>query len=99
MPRATHRSCRQGFTPLAASLLRSGAADWYHALPPITRSLLTCYVVTGLAFYLGVMPLQYFYHDWGRIFKRLPEVGWWGGCVARCWMPLLPPRKRWHQHG
>lgn len=71
MQQATHRPHRPAHH---APNCRSGAADWYHALPPITRSLLTCYVVTGLSFYLGIMPLQYFYHDWGRIFKRVPEV-------------------------
>ncbi|EFN50559.1 hypothetical protein CHLNCDRAFT_136591 [Chlorella variabilis] len=51
-----------------------GAADWYTALPPITRGLLTCYLVTGLAAFMGVMPLQYVYHSWQLCFKRVPEV-------------------------
>ena len=51
-----------------------GAADWYTALPPITRALLTCYLATGLTAYLGVLPLKYLYHDWRLCFKKLPEV-------------------------
>lgn len=60
-----------------------GAADWYWALPPITRSLLTCYLVTGLAAFVGVLPLQHLYHSWGLVFKLwVPQVRTAGG-VAR----------------
>jgi hypothetical protein len=53
----------------------SGAADWYTSLPPITRGLLTCFVATGLAFYIGALPLKYMYHSWGLVFKLpVPEV-------------------------
>lgn len=52
----------------------SGALDWYHALPPITRALLTAYLATGLAAWAGVLPLKYLYHDWRLEFKRVPEV-------------------------
>lgn len=51
-----------------------GAMDWYHALPPITRALLTVYLATGLAAWAGVLPLQFLYHDWRLEFKRVPEL-------------------------
>jgi Derlin-2/3 len=50
------------------------AADWYWALPPITRGLLTVYLVTGLSAYMGVLPLRQMYHDWSLTFKMVPEV-------------------------
>lgn len=59
---------------------RSGAAAWYHELPPLTKGLLTVYLVTGLGAWARVMPLKYIYHDWGLVFKRVPEVR--GGCRA-----------------
>ena len=57
----------------------SGAADWYWALPPITRALLTCWLATGLAAYLGALPIMYLYHDWNLYafswkLKRVPQV-------------------------
>lgn len=58
----------------------SGAADWYWALPPITRGLLTCYLVTGLTAYIGLLPLKHLYHDWRLCFKLLPQVGSCGCC-------------------
>lgn len=74
------RSRPQNYTPLHIcrfSIFRrccSGAMDWYHALPPITRALLTVYLATGLAAWAGVLPLQFLYHDWRLEFKRVPEV-------------------------
>ena len=54
---------------------RRGAADWYWALPPITRGLLTLYIATGLAAYLGVLPLMQLYHAWGLELKLwVPQV-------------------------
>ena len=52
-----------------------GAADWYHALPPITKGLLTCYLVTGLSLYAGILPIMHMYHDYKFYFKKFPEVG------------------------
>lgn len=52
----------------------SNAADWYWALPPITRGLLTVYLVTGLAAYIGILPLMKLYHNWSLTFKMVPEV-------------------------
>ncbi|PSC71343.1 Derlin-1 [Micractinium conductrix] len=54
--------------------LDRGAAAWYHELPPLTKGLLTVYLVTGLGAWARVMPLKYIYHDWGLVFKRVPEV-------------------------
>lgn len=51
-----------------------GAADWYHALPPITKALLTVYLTSGLAAWAGILPLKHLYSDWHLIFKRVPEV-------------------------
>ncbi|KAL4420836.1 hypothetical protein ABPG75_010492 [Micractinium tetrahymenae] len=48
--------------------------DWYHALPPITRAVLTVYLATGLAAWAGVLPLKYLSHDWRLEFKRVPEL-------------------------
>lgn len=61
---------------------RSGAADWYWALPPMTRGLLTCYLVTGLAAFMGVLPLKHLYMDWRLVFRirALPQVLWTAGC-------------------
>ena len=53
---------------------RSNAADWYWALPPITRGLLTVYLVTGLSAYMGVLPLKQMFHNWSLTFKMVPEV-------------------------
>ena len=53
---------------------RSNAADWYWALPPITRGLITVYLVTGLAAYMGILPLKQMFHNWSLTFKLFPEV-------------------------
>lgn len=50
------------------------AADWYWALPPLTRGLLTVYLVTGLSAYMGILPLKQMFHNWSLTFKLLPEV-------------------------
>lgn len=69
-----------GSSPTTTRRRRRGAADWYWELPPMTRGLLTVYLVTGLSAFLGVLPLKWLYHDWHLTFKILPEV--WGSSAG-----------------
>lgn len=69
---------------------------WYLGIPPITRALLTTYLITGLGFMIGVVPLKYMYLDWGLVSplrllrsRQSPEV-----CAPGARSECGPPRRR-----
>lgn len=51
----------------------------------MTRGLLTCYLATGLAAFMGVLPLKHLYMDWRLVLRirALPQVLQAAGCGCR----------------
>lgn len=49
---------------LLAQSTRSGVSDFYQGLPVVSRTLLTCYLITGLTWFLNVLPVHLMYHAW-----------------------------------
>ena len=67
---------------------RRGPLDFYWALPPLTRTLLTTFVATCLGAWAGVLPAMHMYLAWGKLWALPPQVqlqrrrGWVGGMGA-----------------
>lgn len=41
-------------------------SQWYYSLPPITRTLLATFLITGLGLFLGVLPVRHLIHVWDK---------------------------------
>ena len=74
---ARHLTCLPARVPprLPACLpVYRGPLDFFWELPPVTRLLMTTYLITGFGVLFGLVPLKYFYHDWGLIWRWPPQV-------------------------
>eukprot|EP00887_Chlorella_sp_A99_P000263 scaffold13.g263.t1 len=66
--------CPRAHRPVTDAPWRRGPLDFYWDLPPITRLLLTTYLVTGFGTFVGIFPLQYVYHEWRLIWRFPPQL-------------------------
>ncbi|KAL6769681.1 DER1 [Auxenochlorella protothecoides x Auxenochlorella symbiontica] len=57
-----------------AGINDGGPAAFYWGLPPMTRLLLTCFLVTGLGALVGVLPYTHMYLDWHYLLRVPPQV-------------------------
>lgn len=53
-----------------------GPLDFYWALPPITRTLLTAFLITGIGSLISMDPLRQMYLQWGLVLGRFPPQLW-----------------------
>ena len=42
----------------------NGVSDFFQGLPVVCRTLLVTYLVTGLLWFVRVLPVQHMYHEW-----------------------------------